>query len=100
MNLYADIFMQTVTGYLHGNITRVDLVFEQYKQNSIKGGTRAKRSTTRRKIRTIVRRDVKIPSDWNSLIEMDKNKANLTQFLSRELEKHVHLYGQNIEYCD
>ncbi|KAL2081649.1 hypothetical protein ACEWY4_023502 [Coilia grayii] len=93
---YADIFVQKVTGYLHGNITRVDLVFDQYKQNSIKGGTRAKRSTTRRKIRTIVRRDVKIPSDWNSFIKMDENKANLTQFLSNELERHVHHYGQEI----
>lgn len=62
---YADIFMQNVTGYLHGNITRVDLVFDQYQQNSIKAGARAKRSTGPQKICTIVSRDVKIPADWN-----------------------------------
>ena len=93
---YADIFMQKVTCYRHGNITRVDLVFDQYQQNSIKAGTRAKRSTALRKIRTIVSRDVKITADWNTFIEMDKNKANLTQFLSNELERNVHRYGQEI----
>ncbi|ROL03949.1 UDP-N-acetylglucosamine/UDP-glucose/GDP-mannose transporter [Anabarilius grahami] len=36
---YADICIQKVTGDLHGNITRVGLVFDQYLQNSIKGGT-------------------------------------------------------------
>ncbi len=85
-----------MTGNLHGNITRVDLVFDQYLQNSVKGGTRAKRSTTLRKIRTIVSNDVKMPADWNSFIEMDENKANLTQFLSTELERHVIQYGLEI----
>ncbi len=93
---YADIFIQKVTGNLHGNITRVDLVFDQHLQNSIKGGTRTKRSTTLRKIRTIVSNDEKMPADWHSFIEMDENKANLTQFLSTELERHVIQYGLEI----
>ena len=57
-----------MTGNLHGNITRVDLVFDQYLKNSIKGGTRAKLQ----KIHTIVSNDVKMPANWNSLIEMDE----------------------------
>ena len=85
---YADIFMQNVTGYLHGNIIRVDLMFDQYQQNSIKAGTRAKCSTSPQKICTIVSRDVKIPADCNKFTEMDENKANLTQFLSNELERN------------
>ena len=59
-------------------------------------GTRAKRSTGPQKICTIVSRDVKIPDDWNKFLEMDENKANLTQFLSNELERNVHQYGQEI----
>ena len=64
---YADMFIQKMTA----NLTRVDLVFDQYLQNSIKGGTRAKRSTTLRKIRTIISNDVKMPANWNRFNEID-----------------------------
>ncbi|KAF3854292.1 hypothetical protein F7725_022347 [Dissostichus mawsoni] len=93
---YADVFTQRVASNLHGNVTRVDIVFDRYQQNSIKSGTRTKRSTTQRKVRTIVSRDVKLPANWNSFIEMDENKANLTHFLSTELENHVQLYDEEI----
>lgn len=39
---------------------------------------------------------MKVPSDWNSFNELDANKANLTHFLSEELERHVHDSGQQI----
>ena len=42
------MFIQKMTDNLHGNNTRMDLVFDKYLQNSIKGGTRAKSSTTLR----------------------------------------------------
>lgn len=61
---YADMFVEKVTGHLDGSVTKVDLVL--YCQNSIKAGTRTKCAMC--KIRTIVRRDVKVPSDWNSFI--------------------------------
>ena len=71
-------------------------MFDQYQENSIKNGTRTKRSTTQQKVRTIVSRDLKLPANWNSFIEMNDNKANLTQFLSNELEKHVQHYDEEI----
>ena len=90
------MFIQKMTANIHGNITRVDLVFYQYLQNSIKGGKTAKRSTSQRKIHIIISNDVKMPANWNSFIVMDGNKANLTQFLSMELERHVIQYGLEI----
>ena len=41
-------------------------------------------------------RDVKLPTNWNSFIEMDENKANLTHFSSNELEKKVLDHGKEI----
>ena len=38
-----------------------------------------------------------MPANWNSFIEMDENKASLTQFLSMELQRHVIQYGFQIE---
>ena len=93
---YADVFTQRVTSNLDGNFTRVDIVFDWYQQNSIKNRTRTKRSTTQQKVRTIVNRDVRLPVNWNSFIEMNENKANLTQFLSTELENHVQHYEDQV----
>ena len=75
----------------------MDILSDQYHQNSIKTGTRAKRRTTLCKTRTIINsKDVKLPRNWNSFIEVDENKSNLTQFLSDELEKEVHPDGQEV----
>lgn len=39
---------------------------------------------------------MKIPVDWNAFIDLDENKANLTHFLSEELERQIHQYGWEI----
>lgn len=73
---YADEFTQRVTTNLHGNITIVDKVSDQYQQNSIKSGTRANCSTALQKVCTIVSsRDVKLPANWNSFIEINKKQS-------------------------
>ena len=93
---YAAEYRKRVQSNLHDNTTRVDVVFDQYLQHSIKSGTRVKRNTTLRKIRTFINSwNVKLPDRWSSFIEMDDNKANLAQFLSNDLERNVH-YTQNI----
>ena len=75
----SDVFVNTVlskgTAY-----KRVDIVFDRYREKSIKASTRTRRSRNVRAIRRIIEdRSVPLPSKWG------ENKADLARFLSEEL---------------
>ena len=68
--------------------TRVDLVFDQYTPNSIKGSTRMKRKGGKKKgIRKEVEsRDQRI-GNWDKFITTEENKRSLTNFVSTEISE-------------
>lgn len=103
---FADKFCNIVfsLGKLHG---RIDVVFDRYRSNSIKEGTRTKRAGTTRPIRRVVEgRDVCLPAKWGNFIALGDNKADLARFLSNELirnspeNKTVVVAGGFVSECE
>ena len=69
--------------------SRVDVVFDRYYEQSIKGGTRQTRSGKSRPIRRIIdNKSIKLPENWHNCITLDDNKVNLAEFLCQELVKN------------
>ena len=80
---FADDFNEAVS---RNTGSRIDVVFDRYQEQSIKGATRDKRSRSQRPIRRLIEnRDVPFPKNWDNFISSSENKANLAAFLSDEL---------------
>ena len=78
--------------------TRVDIGFDWYSDNSIKGGTRTKRKGVKGKgiRRKIESRDQKI-GNWDRFVTLDENKASLAHFLCTKLSENCKLLpGQGL----
>ena len=58
--------------------TRVDIVFDQYRSLTIKGGTREKRGTG---IRQRITGNATIPGNWQKFLKNDDNKKELFSYL-------------------
>lgn len=84
---FANIFTQTVLK-AGSSFDRVDVVFDRYREQSIKASTREKRTKTCQPIRRLVEGpDVPLPANWNNFLALPENKADLAKFLSEELSK-------------
>ena len=82
---FADVFAAVVfqTGKPYG---RIDVVFDRYKETSIKSAERQRRCKSKKAIRRSVGgRHVPLLSCWSSFKASQENKADLANFLSREL---------------
>jgi len=62
--------------------TRLDLVWDRYLPDSLKGTTRAKRGKW---VRRRVLSRASIPGNWASFLRVDDNKTELLSFLSGAL---------------
>jgi hypothetical protein len=84
---YADVFSELVLKHFSYDVMRVDLVFDNYKDESIKCMTRKHRAGNECKLirRVIEGRNVPVPLNWETFINMSENKRDLTSFLSEEL---------------
>ncbi|MES9881148.1 MAG: hypothetical protein ABW185_09730, partial [Sedimenticola sp.] len=81
----ADIFVKSViqTG---SSYNRIDIVFDRYREMSIKSSTRARRTKSAQPIRRVVEnREVPLPKSWDNFMALPANKADLARFLSEEL---------------
>ena len=80
----ADTFVSSVqTGFSY---QRVDVVFDRYRDKSIKSTTKSRRNKTAQPIRRVVEsRDVALPKSWSNFLALPENKADLARFLSQEL---------------
>ena len=81
----ADTYAKTVlkTG---SEYHRIDVVFDRYRDETIKGTIRTRRSKTARTIGRLVEgRDVPLPKNWSNFLSLADNKADLAHFLSEEL---------------
>ena len=77
----SDIFIPYIISQLH-NASRLDLVWDRYIEDSLKGTARAKRG---KGIRRRVLAGGAIPGNWRDFLRVDKNKIELFNFLSRAL---------------
>ena len=64
---------------------RVDIVFDTYKDQSLKGSTRVKR---RKGIRRKVLDKSVAPTNWRSFLRLDQNKIELFRYLSTTIIQH------------
>ena len=63
-------------------VSRLDLVWDTYRADSLKGSTRAKRGQG---VRRRVVAAAAIPGNWQNLLRVDSNKTELCRFLSAAL---------------
>ena len=65
---------------------KIDVVFDRYRDETIKGTIRTWRSKTARPIRRLVEgRDVPLPKNWSNCLSLADNKADLAHFSTEEL---------------
>ncbi|XP_031340958.1 uncharacterized protein LOC116169072 [Photinus pyralis] len=81
---YAEIFSKIVFTNRF-NAKRVDVVFDNYRENSIKNVTRMKRGQTVGIRRIIDNPNTTLPQQWHLFINSVFNKRQLTNFLSEQL---------------
>ena len=81
----ADVFTVSVL-QCGRSYAGMDVVFDRYREESIKARTRTQRTKTSRPIRRIVEgRRVPFPKSSANFIALPENKADLLRFLSEEL---------------
>ena len=85
---WSDRFLRHVTSHFSESCTRVDVLFDRYVKNSIKGGTRDKSKEKKgtRIRRNVDNRDQRI-GNWERFIILEDNKASLAHFLSTEISE-------------
>ena len=83
---YANKFKETVEGYFSSSVTGVDVVFDQYRDMSIKSGTRTERLGQKKPIRKVISRgDLALPQVWTNFLALGDNKQDLANFLTKKL---------------
>ncbi len=82
---FSDVFVST-TLIKGAAYKRVDIVFDRYREKSIKTSTRTRRSRNVRAMRRVIEGPlVPLPSNWQAFLVLGDNKADLARFLSEEL---------------
>ena len=70
---------------------RVDIVWDEYREDSLKKATREKRGFgQRRKVSPTTR----IPSDWKGFLRVDANKSELFKFLAKQVDSQTDSWGK------
>ncbi len=82
----ADVFAPYVLRRL-GNVQRLDIIWDRYLPDSLKQSTRDKRGTGERRR---VSATTPIPSNWQSFLQVDSNKAELFEYLAEYCIKELH----------
>lgn len=81
----ADTFVKAVLK-AGSKYQRIDIVFDRYRQETIKGATRTRRTKASQPIRRLVEgRDVPLPKNWTHFLSLPDNKVDLAHLLSEEL---------------
>ena len=67
-------------------VERVDIVFDTYKKDSLKGTTRQKRGVG---IQRKVEKQSQVPTNWHSFLRIDENKEEIFCFLSDQIKAEI-----------
>ena len=86
-NPFADysnkVFCPYVSSTMNG-VSRTDIVWDRYSNESLKADTRSRRGTGKRRR---VEPATKLPQNWSDFLKRDENKEELFLFLSKECVK-------------
>ncbi|CAH3107879.1 unnamed protein product, partial [Porites lobata] len=72
-------FIPYVTAQLQ-HVKRIDIVWDEYVENSLKATTRSKRGSG---VRQLVAANNKLPRNWKEFLREDRNKQELFRFLAQ-----------------
>ncbi|CAG2228323.1 unnamed protein product [Mytilus edulis] len=75
------VFLPHINNYLK-SCSRIDVIWDEYRQDSLKASTRGKRG---KGIRRRVQADSTIPGNWESFLRIDDNKTELFAYLAEQL---------------
>uniref|UniRef100_UPI00358E9C5E uncharacterized protein n=1 Tax=Myxine glutinosa TaxID=7769 RepID=UPI00358E9C5E len=81
-NEYSKEFMIYVRRQFTGSVCRVDVVFDVYREDSLKAAARKKRG---KGIRIRVEGNKKLPGNWSQFLREDGNKTELFNLLSERV---------------
>ena len=73
-----DVFLKYIKSQL-ANVSRVDIVWDEYIPDSLKATTRSKR---RKGVRRRVDPNNRLPGNWPAFLKVDENKAELFRYLA------------------
>ena len=76
---YVTQVMEYARKQFHGDVQRVDMVFDAYWKDSLKAATSSKRG---KGIRRHVERNKQVPSNWQEFLRVDENKSGLFHLIS------------------
>ena len=81
MQDYAEnIYLRYLCSQLE-TVSRLDIVWDVYQENSLKSATRMKRGAgTRRRVES----NARVPSNWQGFLRDDKNKTELFKYLAEK----------------
>ena len=79
------VFLPYISSQLSG-VSRLDIIWDTYKQDSLKGTARSKRG---KGVRRHVVGKACLPGNWQSFLRLDSNKTELFSFLSSVLLKEL-----------
>ena len=85
------VFLPYIQGQLQ-HVSRVDIVWDQYLQNSLKSHTRSKRG---KGIRRRVNTSTNVPTNWQQFLRDEGNKIELFAFLVEHI-RHILVTGKQI----
>ena len=90
------VFIPYVEGQLR-RVGRLDLIWDSYKEGSLKMATREKWG---KGVRRHVVSNAVLPGNWQSFLRVDANKVELFSFLSKELVKTVNAQAKKLVVTD
>ena len=83
---FSDYALQKILPYVEfqlKRVNRVDIVWDTYKEHSLKAHTRTQRG---KGVRRMVTGNVCVPHNWQEFLREDRNKAELFAFLAMHIE--------------
>ena len=82
---FADSFQTTVI-QAGSRYQQIHVIFDRYREDSIKSGTRERRTKSTRPIRRVIEDDsVPLPHSWPNFLALPDNKPDLARFLSEHI---------------
>lgn len=66
--------------------SRIDVLFDRYRDLSIKSGTRTRRSKGKQPVRRVIEnKEVPLPTNLSAFLSLNENKKDLAALLSEEI---------------
>ena len=91
---YANFVFLPHLKHMLEDVVRLDVVWDVYKQDSLKAQTRQTRGSEGHQL--LVANNTKIPSNWKNFLRLDVNKTALFQLLARAIQEFPCPQGKQV----